>query len=203
MKNKSVFIGVLVVLVVGAIVAFTMILGKDRSPNKAQSNSVNSNTVSSSNTVSGSNSISQNKTTENKIQEKAKSEQKGTAGSNIPLKDNEEEARRQIEIAMKNWIKETYGNEVVDSKINVTKIYTATEEQQIGELKERNLGLNEVAFEVSYELKIAEGVQDTTKFTAATGVFNEQTRWVTEKTNLGILRQDGTGYKITDFGTGW
>ena len=104
---------------------------------------------------------------------------------------------------MQKWIKESFGEEVVDSKIIVTKVYSAEDEQQEPALKERNLAPNEVAFEVNYELKIAEGVEDTIKFTAATGVFNEETRWVTEKFNIGILRPDGNGYKITDFGTSW
>lgn len=133
----------------------------------------------------------------------SKKDQTGTAGSNIALKDNEEEAKRQVEIAMNNWIKEAYGDDVVDSKINNIKIYTSEDEQEEEALKERNLGPDEVAFEVEYELKLADDVEDTIGFTAANGEFNEDTRWVTQKYNLGILRPDGNGYKITDFGTGW
>ena len=136
-----------------------------------------------------------------------KSEQTGTAGSNIPLKDNLEEAKHQIEVAMQYLLKETYGDEVFDARIYVEKVYTAEEEQEIEALKEMNLGPNEVAFEVKYELKPAAGVEDIMKFTAATGEYDEETGWVKEKYNLGVLRPtDGSGeqkYKITDFGTGW
>lgn len=186
MKNKNVIIGVIVAIIVVIIIAVVVLKNKE------------SKTTNPSNST-----VAESTTVENTIQDTPKNEQTGTAGSNIPLKDNLEEAKNQVEIAMKNWIKETYGDDVVDSKINVTKLYTAEDEQQEPALKERNLGPNEVAFEVSYELKIAEGVKDTIQFTVPTGVFNEQTRWVTEKSNLGILRPDGNGYKITDFGTGW
>ena len=68
-----------------------------------------------------------------------------------------------------------------------------------------NEGADEVAFEVKYELKPAEGVEPI-KFTAATGEYDEESGWVVEKYNVGILRpnEDETSeqkYKITDFGT--
>ena len=134
-----------------------------------------------------------------------KNEQIGTAGSNIPLKDNLEEAKYQIEVAMQHLFEESYGNKVFDARIYVTKMYTTEEEQEIPELKERNLGPDEVAFEVNYELRPAEGV-DPIEFTAASGVYDEETGWVKEKYNLGILRPTESGdqkYIITDFGTGW
>ena len=134
-----------------------------------------------------------------------KSEQIGTAGSNIPLKDNLEEAEYQIKVAMQDLLVEAYGTDVFDARIYVEKMYTYEEEQEIPELKERNLGPNEVAFEVKYEIKPAEGV-DPIKFTAATGEYDEESGWVKEKYNLGILRPNEDGdakYKITDFGTGW
>lgn len=134
-----------------------------------------------------------------------KTEETGTAGSNIPLKDNHEEAENQIKIAMQNLLEEMYGDEVVETKIDVQKIYTVEEEQE-EPLNSYNLGLNEVAFEVKYELKLAEGVEDIMKYTAATGEYDEESGWVKEKYNLGILRPNESGdakYKITDFGTGW
>ena len=125
--------------------------------------------------------------------------------NDISLKDNNEEAKYPIELAMKNQIKEAYGNDVVDSKIDVQKIYSPADEQEVEPLKEMNLGRNEVAFEVKYELKPAEGV-DVMALTAATGEYDEASGWVKEKYNLGILRPNDSGeakYKITDFGTGW
>lgn len=121
----------------------------------------------------------------------------------IPLKDNITEAKRQVEIAMKELIKEAYGDKVVDSRINEIKIYNTSEEEATEVLREMNLGPNEVAFEVEYDLKPAEGV-DWFELSAATGNYDEETGWVVEKSNLGILvpNEDGT-YKITHFGTGW
>ena len=141
----------------------------------------------------------------NEVVNVPKNEQIGTAGSNIPLKDNLEEAKYQIEVAMQHLFEESYGNKVFDARIYVTKMYTTEEEQEIPELKERNLGPDEVAFEVNYELRPAEGV-DPIEFTAASGVYDEETGWVKEKYNLGILRPTESGdqkYIITDFGTGW
>ena len=132
-----------------------------------------------------------------------KSEQTGTAGSNIPLKDNHEEAENQVKIAMQNLIKETYGDKVDDARINEVKIYTAEDEQANEILKTYNLGPDEVAFEVGYDLHPAEGT-DVNELLAATGEYDEESGWVINKFNLGVLRptEDGS-YTITDFGTGW
>lgn len=132
-----------------------------------------------------------------------KSEQTGTAGSNIPLKDNAEEAEHQIEVAMQNLLEEAYGDKITDARIYVEKIYTVEDEQATELLKDYNLGPDEVAFEVRYELLPAEGT-DVNELMAATGEFDEESGWVIEKYNLGILRptEDGS-YTITDFGTGW
>ena len=129
-----------------------------------------------------------------------------TAGATVALKDNAQEAEYQIQVAMQYLLEEAYGDKVNDARIYVEKIYTAEEEQGISELKERNLGENEVAFEVRYELHPADGV-DTNELTAATGEFDEESGWVVEKYNVGILRPNTEGtepaYVITDFGTGF
>ena len=132
-----------------------------------------------------------------------KSEQEGTAGSNIPLKDKQEEAKYQIEVAMQKLLEEAYGDKVNDARIYVEKIYTAEDEQADEALKTYNLGPDEVAFEVKYELHPAEGT-DVNELMAATGEYDEESGWVIEKYNLGVLRptKDGS-YEITDFGTGW
>ncbi len=139
------------------------------------------------------------------VQNVPKDEQTGTAGSQIPLKDNHDEADYQIQVAMQYLLEEAYGDKVNDARVYVEKIYTSEEEQAIPELKERNLGPDEVAFEVKYELHPAEGT-DVNELTAATGTYDEETGWILEKYNLGILRPNDSGdreYKITDFGTGW
>ena len=134
-----------------------------------------------------------------------KNEQVGTAGSNIPLKDNLEEAKLQIKNAFLDMIKDTYGEQVLDANVVVEKVYTAEEEQADEALKELNLGPNEVAFEVKYEIQPAAGV-DANIFTAGTGEFDEESGWVKEKYNVGILRPSTEGdgkYVVTDVGTGW
>ena len=104
-----------------------------------------------------------------------KSEQTGTAGSSIPLKDNEEEVKRLIEIAMRDYYINNYGSEVEDMRIDVEKIYSTEEEQQNETLKSYNLGPNEVAFEVRYDLKPEEDLENVMKFTAGTGTYDEET----------------------------
>ncbi len=134
-----------------------------------------------------------------------KNEQIGTAGSNIPLKDNLPEAEYQIKVAFQNWLVETYGTKVFDARIYVEKMYTAEEEQEIEALKERNLGPNEIAFEVRYELKPS-SPDYVNELTVATGEYDEESDWITNKFNLGILRPNPEGdpeYIITDVGTGW
>lgn len=133
-----------------------------------------------------------------------KSEQEGTAGSNMPIKDNAEEAEYQIKVAMQYLLEEIYGDKIFDARIYVDKIYTAEEEQE-DPLKSYNLGPDEVAFEVHYEILPVEGT-DVNELTAATGVYDEESGWVKEKYNIGILRPNEGGepaYKITDFGTGF
>ena len=132
-------------------------------------------------------------------------DQGGYAGINIPLKDNYNEAKYQIEVAMQNMLASQYGDGVADAKIYVEKIYSAEDEEQVPALKDMNLGPDEVAFEVKYELKPAEGT-DVNLLTAANGNYDEETGWVTEKYNVGILRPSAGGesdYTIDNLGTGW
>jgi len=134
-----------------------------------------------------------------------KEEQIGTAGSNMPLKDNLERAKHEIEIAMGYLLEKAYSGDVVDARYKDIKVYTAEEEQANEVLKDYNLGSDEVAFEISYELKPREGV-DPRQFTAGTGDYDEESGWVVEKYNVGILRPIDGGeqkFEITNFGTGF
>ena len=144
----------------------------------------------------------QEETTTNDV---PKDQQEGTAGSNIPLKDNLEEAKYQVEVAMQHQLEQMYGDKINDARIYVEKVYNAEEEKE-GALKDYNLGPNEVAFQVKYEVHPAEGV-DVNELLAATGTFDEASGWVTEKYGVGILRPNSEAaepkYVITDFGTGF
>lgn len=135
-----------------------------------------------------------------------KDQQIGTAGSNIPLKDNFTEAELEIKRAVMDLIRESYGDNVYDARVNVTKMYTYEDEQQVPALKEMNLTANEVAFEVSCELKPSVS-GDVNLLTIGSGVYDEETGWVTEKYNVGVLKLNPSGdepkYIIDGFGTGW
>ncbi len=132
-----------------------------------------------------------------------KEEQEGTAGSNMPLKDNAEEAEKQITIAMQKMLEEAYGDKIDDMRIRVDKIYTAEDEQENEVLKQDNLSLDEVAFEVSYDIHPA-GDVDINELLVANGELDEESGWVVNKSGVGVLEpaDDGT-YTIKNFGTGW
>ena len=134
-----------------------------------------------------------------------KDEQTGTAGSNIPLKDNLEEAKAQVLAAVEQYLRDTWGEKIDDLEVTVEKVYSAEEEEADELLKSLNLGPNEVAFSVVYKLHPAEGVEDLMQFTAGTGEIDEASGWIINKSNVGILRPnpDGEGYIVTDFGTGF
>ena len=132
-----------------------------------------------------------------------KDEQEGSAGSNIPLKDNQEETEKQITAALQAQLEEAYGDKIDDIRISVEKIYSTEDEQANDILKEENLSPDEVAFEVKYDLHPSEGT-DYNELLPANGEYDEASGWVVDKYSVGILRPNGDGtYKITDFGTGW
>ena len=134
-----------------------------------------------------------------------KSEQTGTAGSNIPLKDNYAEAEYQIQVALQYKFAEIYGDSVFDARIYVEKIYSVEDEEAVDALKEMNLGMDEVAFEVRYELKPSEGA-DVNLLTVPDGEYDKESGWVKDIKRVGVLRPVDSGdqkYEITDFGTSW
>ena len=83
------------------------------------------------------------------------------------------------------------------------KIYTAEDEQENEVLKQDNLSLDEVAFEVSYDIHPA-GDVDINELLVANGELDEESGWVVNKSGVGVLEpaDDGT-YTIKNFGTGW
>ncbi len=132
-----------------------------------------------------------------------KDEQEGTAGSNIPLKDNQEEAEAQITTAMQAQLEEAYGDKIDDARIRVKKVYSTEDEQENDILKQEDLSPDDVAFEVSYDLHPSEGT-DYNELLPANGEYDEASGWVVDKSAVGILKkaEDGS-YEITSFGTGW
>ncbi len=123
------------------------------------------------------------------------------AGKNM----SEEDAKYQIEVAMQYLLEETYGEKVNDARISVEKVYSADDEAENEALATYELGADDYAFEVKYELHPADGV-DPNEFLAGTGEFDEETGWIINKTNVGILRPNEAGepaYVIDSFGTGF
>ena len=121
------------------------------------------------------------------------------------LRDDDMEAEFQIYVAMGALLDEAYGEKIDESQLFVEKIYTEEEIQASEALQSLNLNASDIVFEVRYELHPAEGV-DPIELTAATGVYDEETGWVVEKYNVGVLRFNGGEeplYIITDFGTGF
>ena len=121
------------------------------------------------------------------------------AGKNM----SEEDAKYQIEVAMQYLLEETYGEKVDDARIYVEKIYSADDEAEMELLSDYELGADDYAFEVKYELHPAEGV-DPIELTAATGQLDEESGWIIDKYNVGILRPNEAGepaYVIDSFGT--
>ena len=101
--------------------------------------------------------------------------------------------------------KEVYGDKVFDARINVDKVYTTEDEELIPAIKEMNLSVDEVAFEISYDLKPSKE-EYATELTIPNGEYDEESGWVKGNTRLGVLRPNDSGeakYKITNYGTGW
>ncbi len=118
------------------------------------------------------------------------------------LKDNPEEAEKQIRMAMNKMLSESYGADITDVRVYIEKIYSTSEEQEIEVLKDKKLQGNETAFEVRYDLKPSKS-GDLKVLTATSGKFDDEIGWVTEKYGVGILRQTEDGYVVADFGTGF
>lgn len=160
------------------------------------------------NTVTVLNSNEKVETKSNEVSENKvipKSEQTGTAGSNIPLKDNNEEAEYQIQVALQYLFEEEYGDDVFDARIYVEKIYSVEDEEKNPIIKQMKLDENEVAFEVRFELKPSEGA-DIDLLSIPDGEYDEESGWITGFHRVGVLRPNDSEdqkYKITNFGTGW
>ena len=115
---------------------------------------------------------------------------------NLPLKDRTEDAKLEVESAMKVYLKKTYGDKFTEANITVNKIYSYDDEEAA------NLdGMNyeNLAFEVTFDLKPASDSSeniDALKFTG--GSYNEDSGWVEGNHGFGILEPNpGTsGYVI-------
>ena len=120
------------------------------------------------------------------------------------LVNNKQAAIYHIEKKLQEEFREMYKDQITNSRFNVTKIYTKKDGKEDETIKGLNLGDHDLAFEVTYQLKPAEGV-DINLLMITDGVYNEELEWVTDISRLGIMRQDPDTKALTleNFGTGW
>lgn len=104
--------------------------------------------------------------------------------------------------ALDQYLKAAFPDMVEEVAPTEIKVYTADEIAANEALQTYELNEGDVVFEATYDMKIAEGVEDLNQFTAATGEIDGQ--WIRNKSNLGIVKGNGDGtYTIDAFGTGW
>ncbi|MBR6252939.1 MAG: hypothetical protein IKR04_03775 [Clostridia bacterium] len=181
---KKAIIVIVILLIIAGIVA-AVILSRGKQPAKPESGEV---------VTSGEEFV-----------EVPKKEQTGTAGSNIPLKDNYNEIEMGVRSAIFNLVSEEYGDKVFDVRTNVTKAYDYEAEQEVPAVAEMNLGADEVAVEFEYDIKPSADATsgDILLMSIANGEYDEESGWI-KKYGLGVLKVNESGdYIIDNLGTGW
>ena len=121
------------------------------------------------------------------------------------LKDNEEIAKNEIIKALQRFFSELYSSQVVDVKFYVEKIYSSSEEQENEILSQLDIGNDQVAFEVRYDIKLNKDAE-MKDLLAGNGEYDEETGWIKNVTRVGLLGpsiSEDTRYKITSLGTSW
>ena len=123
------------------------------------------------------------------------------------LRDNEDMAKEEIENALRPYLAEAYGENAADFNIEVTKVYDDAETNTEEFLTSLGLADEDVAFEVSYEIKPKEGIDEDglMLLTVPDGVYDEASGLVKEIHRVGVLTlKDGSyAIKSENFGTGW
>jgi hypothetical protein len=120
----------------------------------------------------------------------------------LPIElNNNEEQEALVKDAVEKQLKKAFEDKLEEVKFTKVKIYSVQERKEIETLNE--LKEDDIVFEVEYELKPSKDV-DPIIFTAATGEVDEETGWVTEKSNVGTLIKNEDGeYDLENFGTGF
>jgi len=119
------------------------------------------------------------------------------------LKEVREATKYKIERTLQEHFKKAYKDKISNSRFNITKIYTDKEAKE-EPIKSLKLGKNEFAFEVTYQLQPAEGI-DQNELTIPDGEYDENLGWVKNISRVGVLRynEKNNSYSIDNFGTGW
>ncbi len=106
-----------------------------------------------------------------------------------------------VVLTMEDYLISNSNAEIEEVAFNSVKVYSQEEIEENDAIKSHNLGEGDIVFEIDYELKIADGVEDLMKYTAANGEIDGQ--YIRNKHNVGILRANEAGYSVDAFGTGF
>ena len=118
------------------------------------------------------------------------------------LKKNPSAAKYRIEKALQEKLNKAFEGKITNSRFNITKIYSDKEINKNKAIKSLKLGENDIAFEVTFQLEPAEGV-DPNELMIVDGKYDEELEWVVDLNRIGILRYKDEKYTIDNFGTGW
>ena len=123
------------------------------------------------------------------------------------LRDNPEQAGAEIVMALSAYLTDVYGDDVDSIDITVDKVYDSVETAEYEFLQGLDMTDDDVAFEVSYELKPVDGLseEDLMILSLPDGVYDEESGMVTELHRIGVLKYQDGEYVIDSkhFGTGW
>ena len=125
-------------------------------------------------------------------------------GSIKDISNNKEAAKYQIEKTLQKYFEDIYGDKIINSRFNVTKIYTPEEIEKNETIKSLKVGKKDVAFEVEYQLQPTDE-NDYNELMKKKRKNDQKLGWVKNINRLGILKyNDKKGsYSIKNFGTGW
>ena len=125
-------------------------------------------------------------------------------GSIKDLKNNNEAAKYQIEKTLQKYFEDIYKDQIVNSRFNITKIYTNDEVKKNETINSLKLGKNDIAFEMTYQLQPSDE-NNIDELTIPNGEYDEELGWVKNISRVAVLKyNDKNGsYSIKNFGTGW
>ena len=119
---------------------------------------------------------------------------------NIPLKENLNEADNRVKESVEMFENKLYDGYIENCYVYVLKLYKASDEQEVPALLEKNLGENDIAFEVSISIQ-PKGDVDYNQFMEEGSYYVAEDNLVSGISRVGILRYDEkNGISITDFG---
>lgn len=125
-------------------------------------------------------------------------------GSIKDINNNKEAAKYQIEKTLQKYFEDIYKDKIINSRFNVTKIYTHEEIKKNETIKSLKVGKKDVAFEVTYQLQPTDE-SDINELMIPNGEYDQELGWVININRLGILKYNEKKgiYSIKNFGTGW